>query len=153
MLIRKHMLKKKNRIDIAFLTKVVNMQEKLEMMYSTVMNLGQKYQGISNLWKNIYLEEFKHRMASEYKGKQVDLSMRHLEFENFQNLFHEQHQKMQFFKSIKQANPLSNSREQEAHRQYFSKCQKLQEVPMPAFIKIQQNTLFLSNFNITDQMS
>ena len=51
MIVRKHFMQKKG-LNLQFLTRVVNMQDKIEFIFNE-RNLGEKYLEIgANMWKN-----------------------------------------------------------------------------------------------------
>ena len=57
MIVRKHFMQKKG-LNLQFLTRVVNMQDKIEFIFKE-RNLGEKYQDLAqNLWKNELLYEY-----------------------------------------------------------------------------------------------
>ena len=69
-------------------------------------------------------------------------------------IFTEADQKMNFYKQAKMGKILdSNNQEATMNQEYFDRCQKLMEKPLPAFAKFNQNCLFLSEFRISDNMA
>ena len=64
-MIRKHFFnKKKNKLDLVFLTKIVNMQDKLEQFLPQNQTIGDKYfENARNLWFNDYLDNYKTVLA------------------------------------------------------------------------------------------
>ena len=63
MIVRKHFMQKKG-LNLQFLTRVVNMQDKIEFIFKE-RNLGEKYQDLAqNLWKNELLYEYQQFLSA-----------------------------------------------------------------------------------------
>jgi hypothetical protein len=70
----------------------------------------------------------------------------------------EQAYKLAFFQQIKERHAPTKTGtveedEQVARQRYYEKCVEQREVPMPAFVKIQNKCLFLADFRVTDEMA
>ena len=57
--------------------------------------------------------------------------------------------KLRFYKDAKRGKVVDNDNdEQICHQEYYSRCQKKLEVPLPTFAKIYRNCLLLSQYSM-----
>ena len=95
--------KEKTQLDIAFLTRVVGMQDKLEQMFThDCPNLGAKYREIGqNLWTNDYLMNVRQVMKSQLIEFDIGFDQSQAGLVDINGLFKEVIEKAKFYKQAK----------------------------------------------------
>lgn len=69
-------------------------------------------------------------------------------------LFQQEVAKDRFFKLAKRMSNLEvDNTASMISRQYYDSCSRLKDVPLPAFVKLSQNRLFLAEFRISDSQA
>ena len=161
---------KKNTLNMTFLARVVNMQDKLEQIFGeppsylsfnklnyikmgsiepSKYTLGLKYNDMKkNLWNNVYLAEIYRFMDKEgLTYEQIDMKERPLQDANL--LFADKLQNQSFYKNVKR---LKNQDVPDTfvNHVYFENIQERGEVPLPTFARMTKNCLYLSQILITD---
>jgi hypothetical protein len=115
------------------------MQDKLEQIFPGQMTLGKHYQNISmNLWKNGYLFNLRLYFNSEgISNFQTNLNSANLAEIDENQWFQEADQRMKFYKQAKVGRVIDSTNiEASVNQDYFERCQRLMEVPLPTFVKL-----------------
>ena len=91
--------KKANGLDMTFLTKIVNMQDKLEQIFPKERPyMGLKYRDVgTSLWSNHHLQNIRNILKTE----KIEFDIRFdsgLDLMDINNLFQDQVEKMNFYK-------------------------------------------------------
>ena len=142
---------KKNKLDITFLARVVNMQDKLEQILGEpgTLTIGVKYNEMKkNLWTNVYLAEMKRFMDKQGSTfEQFDTKLRPLQDANL--LFADKLQNQSFYKNVKKLKH-KDVPDTFVNHVYYENSQEAGVVPLPTFARLTKNCLFLSQIRITD---
>ena len=158
-LIRKHFFKREGKsLDVVWLTAILNMEDKSAEMFKTDNNnlTGRKNDPNASLGAK-YIHAGVNIWGSQHKPNVEGAEAKKEDLGSLGELFHEEGQKMEFYKHIKNANHTKEDEmgqnKWQISKAYFDRCNKRREIPCPTFIKLNSERLFLSEFKIKDSQA
>lgn len=154
-LTRKHLLGKKNRLDLPYIIKIVSMQDQLAKMFRGEC-LG-NYSGLGfNLWANDFLAE-KAAHLRRYKlpvGGSLQFNLAQAGLMNYNFLFDDKLSRLTFYEHAKAA-PVVEHQDLmvNVHNKYKESCRKSGQLAVPVFARVDKNNLFLSQIKLSQKMA
>lgn len=117
------------------------------------MNIGEKYVEVkqieSNFWRNHFLYQIQDLLREDDTVKfDVPNNLYNKSVFDPNNVLEEEVTKRNFFNSIKKR--VTSNDEEILNQIYAQECQENREILLPVFAKFRNDTLYLSEFNITD---